>query len=651
MTLEDDSIFSFQLASNNLSEGIATLFQENSLTDFTLTSRDAMPVRCHSLVLAAISPLMKRLLVRGVHQPIIRSESDSVDTSDKLTSASVTTETLDSMALTDASHSLVEAIVRFMYTGDLTCRVSEVPDAIRSADFLEMYTLRDAMAMRASTSPQYRSLSSEHILPLFQAITKHNIITALPAVCDLLSNALISNNASTSNTDSRCNADDEVLLAVVKWTTQKYEERREEGDMMLTNLDFNRCSSQSLRKAVEAFTSLAVTYSQPSELKSLLSIISRLSLATLDSTPSTKRPTPPVGLTVESVESEDATQAKVYGPISLNVIVGTGGEVTLPLEAKRAGWVFLPIQESEWSGVCGVPGGVFALPAAAGVSVCIFKPSCVSSDNDGEVSEVVWRRVELSHVARPKTGGCCVYCRGRVFVFGDIQSIEEGVEVYSVDDDEWSIINPPWISKLSTSFKERNRARLTQLNAQRNRASDVSVLPTEIDVANDIIRNHPITAVCVGDRIALFVDSNFFILDGDTLESVRQIPQSVEGMCAADRFVFAFVSNDFKVFDTRDDQQVHGWQDRRHTRNNNLLKSYNKCDLLYSTGNAIIRVSGKMTEEVYNIRTMKWFITEAFETDWKVKYIVKVLMPCWGYKATKWWPPLMSPINRESQII
>ena len=112
--------------SSCLATELTLLREEEELTDFTITS-GSRSFRCHRLMLAASSPVLKAMLRSQMSETI-----------------------KEAMTLDEISGDVIQIILNYMYTGQINIPVSHLFDVLEAANFLQMLELKKICMKEAS---------------------------------------------------------------------------------------------------------------------------------------------------------------------------------------------------------------------------------------------------------------------------------------------------------------------------------------------------------------------------------------------------------------------------------------------------------------------------------------------------------------------
>eukprot|EP00923_Selenidium_pygospionis_P006490 GHVN01011171.1.p1 GENE.GHVN01011171.1~~GHVN01011171.1.p1 ORF type:complete len:624 (+),score=72.74 GHVN01011171.1:173-2044(+) len=574
-------------------KGVFSLFEQNVLTDFTITCLDGPPLECHRVVLAGASPTMRAEFLWPKATPSAPTTLNSQS---------------NSKLLHDASHCVVSAIVESMYTGKFSCGPSEVSEAIKVADYLQMISLRDELGDVAPRSP----LEPKDMLSLLLCLTRLKMTRSLPIMRRLAGDALptiselpnfLSLDASEVVSVTECSSNpDERLDAIVRWISHEFEKRHEEGAVLLANLDLSVNSTRSLIQAAKAFTALAdgflVTIIQPEQnalLRSIFGLTSRLDLAASRLLPES----------VPHLPFDESTK--------LVVMVGQG-EDSVPRDVSGRLVSYLRNDRGPLS-VCAVPGGVFLLDRSSFpvmVNARVYNPRIQNGNDCVEWDEVklpVGQMVPLTKHAQ------CVCCGRRVFVFERVSHmVETGlVQVYDIDTAQWS-------------------------------SQHMNGLPTLVTEADELE-----TLVCVNERtIYAFIKPKMFLsFDVASSNWEKLTPPPVfdvhdAAACAVGDSIYLLTSpNDFSCYKLEKD----GYHWRRMPSPSLRFCNGKMC---LSSSETLLVVQYDSPPLVYNLRWQSWSITPK-RGDRYYDLLHMVTVTC-GDRRLRWVPSMCYHRSHRSHL-
>ena len=220
--------------SSNLAQELLSLKDDGAFTDFTIRT-GSHAFRCHKLVLAANSPVLRGMLRSGM------AESSSQE-----------------MRLDHIPAEVIVAILDYMYTGEAAAlREDLILDLVYAADYLQMLELRKICIDHTHTI-----LSKQNVVSWFKTAVKMNLADLRIACVKLLSANLneIQKGCdfSTLNVEELLeyfsdavldedSADpDHLLEAAMSWTKEDIHNRLEYIDDLLQSLPLTKCSQECL---------------------------------------------------------------------------------------------------------------------------------------------------------------------------------------------------------------------------------------------------------------------------------------------------------------------------------------------------------------------------------------------------------------------
>eukprot|EP00923_Selenidium_pygospionis_P017253 GHVN01030310.1.p1 GENE.GHVN01030310.1~~GHVN01030310.1.p1 ORF type:complete len:693 (-),score=119.58 GHVN01030310.1:487-2565(-) len=217
---------------NRLITSVGSLFSADKLTDFTITT-EVGPIKCHKVILAANSAIVLSMLTSSMAE--VHKEEWVLD---------------------QYQHEVVEQVIKYMYTGNLTTAHHQIEEAIRVADYMQLKELKSELSnLAASWVARHDALHWLKFATIYSLdkLRKKSleVVGANLAVISLSEEFSSLTDLEVGECVAWSSDPDEALSAALCWIQHDPGVRSENAAGILRNISLNECSKEAIRLVVD----------------------------------------------------------------------------------------------------------------------------------------------------------------------------------------------------------------------------------------------------------------------------------------------------------------------------------------------------------------------------------------------------------------